>query len=84
MPIVQSMDESFTTVVVDLGIGPFVPVLVNMSSADVRKALQNGDYISGDSRLGDVHFDRSVVKYFQVGKREVNQSQANRPSNLPL
>lgn len=84
MAIVQSMDENFTTVVVDLGIGPFVPVIVNMVAADVRKALQDGDYISGDSRLGDVSFDRSVVKYLQVGKREVNQAQANRPSNLPL
>jgi hypothetical protein len=84
MAVVQSTDESVTTLVVDLGLPSLITIYVGESVGRVKADLNSGGWVYGDSSIGEVHVNASVIKYMQSGKREVNLSVTNRPSNLPL
>jgi len=81
MTAVNPDDENKTTVVVDIGIGGPTAIYVDQPVEDVKTALSTGEYIHGDSGIGEVHVEKSVVKYLQRGRREVTRpAPANRPS----
>lgn len=78
------MDPDITTLVVDAGFDKPIAVWVKQSIEVVTMKLSKGEWVSGDSSIGEVFVTQSIAKFAQRGKREFNFVAANRPSNLPL
>lgn len=83
MAVVKSADKDVTTLIVDVGWG-LIPVYVEKPIAEVHTRLQQSGWIAGDSEIGEIEVPVGSVKYSQTGRRELNRTADNRPSNLPL